>query len=229
MARLAIAYVRALGTGADANIDEDADALCAAQGFELVGVVREDRGADGSALATALGRIAAGDASVLLVARLAAPSSSLRELIALLDWLEAARADLVAIDVALDTGTPAGRRMVRLLHEVARWEREPERPRPPRGRPGLATTAPELRDRIVALRAEGVSLQAIADALNADAVPTRRGGARWRPSSVQAALGYRRPRPLPPGAPRLPGPPPPPHARRLPGRSRPPDRKGPGP
>jgi hypothetical protein len=38
-----------------------------------------------------------------------------------------------------------------------------------------------------------MTLQAIADQLNAEGVPTLRGGALWRPSSVQTALGYRRP------------------------------------
>ena len=43
------------------------------------------------------------------------------------------------------------------------------------------------------MREDGMTLQAIADALNADGVPTLRGGAMWRPSSVQRAAGYRRP------------------------------------
>ena len=43
------------------------------------------------------------------------------------------------------------------------------------------------------MRAANMTLQAIADQLNAEGVPTLRGGAKWRPSSVQAALGYRRP------------------------------------
>jgi hypothetical protein len=50
-------------------------------------------------------------------------------------------------------------------------------------------------DRIVAMRAADMTLQAIADQLNAENVPTLRGGARWRPSSIQACLGYRRPEP----------------------------------
>jgi hypothetical protein len=46
------------------------------------------------------------------------------------------------------------------------------------------------------MRAQGMTLQAIADRLNEKGVPTVRGGAKWRPSSVQAAAGYkRRPRP----------------------------------
>jgi len=43
------------------------------------------------------------------------------------------------------------------------------------------------------MRAEGMSLQAIADALNEEDVPTLRGGRRWRPSSVQAAARCKRP------------------------------------
>ena len=42
------------------------------------------------------------------------------------------------------------------------------------------------------MRAQGMTLQAIADRLNAEGVPTVRGGAKWRHSSVQAAVGYRR-------------------------------------
>ena len=37
-------------------------------------------------------------------------------------------------------------------------------------------------------------LQAIADRLNEEGVPTVRGGVKWRHSSVQAAAGYRRTR-----------------------------------
>jgi hypothetical protein len=42
------------------------------------------------------------------------------------------------------------------------------------------------------MRNQGITLQAIADQLNEEGVPTVRGGAKWRPSSVQAATGYRR-------------------------------------
>ena len=58
-------------------------------------------------------------------------------------------------------------------------------------------TQPELRRRIVRMRRAGMTLQAIADDLNDDGVPTARGGVMWRPSSVQSALGYKRPRPWP--------------------------------
>jgi len=54
---------------------------------------------------------------------------------------------------------------------------------------------PELRERIAAMRAEGLTLQAIADTMNAEGIPTPRGGAEWRPSSVQSAAGYKRRKP----------------------------------
>jgi hypothetical protein len=52
---------------------------------------------------------------------------------------------------------------------------------------------PELRERIVHMRNAGMTLQAIADVLNEEGVSTLRGGAKWRPSSVHGATGYRRP------------------------------------
>jgi hypothetical protein len=52
---------------------------------------------------------------------------------------------------------------------------------------------PALKERISTMRTAGMTLQAIADVLNSEGVPTLRGGAKWRPSSVQSATGYRRP------------------------------------
>jgi hypothetical protein len=52
---------------------------------------------------------------------------------------------------------------------------------------------PALKERIATMRTAGMTLQAIADVLNSEGVPTLRGGVQWRPSSVQSATGYRRP------------------------------------
>ncbi|MGH2904978.1 MAG: recombinase family protein [Solirubrobacteraceae bacterium] len=146
-----------------------------------------------------LERIAASEFSTLLVARLNAVAGSLRELTRLIDWLEDAGARLIALDINLDTGTPQGRKTIAALREVARWEHDHPPDRPPRGRPGLSLHDPKLTARITRMRErEGASLEQIADALNTDGVPTPRGGTHWRPSSVQAALGYRRPPPGPP-------------------------------
>jgi DNA invertase Pin-like site-specific DNA recombinase len=222
MTRAAVAYL----TGAET--EEELRLALATRGkqLEIVEVLHGERGPRHGGLAEALELIVAGEASTLVALRLAALAGSLRELVAVLDWLEAASADLIALDVGLDTRAANGRRTVAALREIERLEREPEAGRPPRGRPGIAAGAPELGGRIAAMRDRGLSLQAIADALNAERVPTPRGGARWRPSSVQAALGYRRPRPP------LRGTPPPPHpplAPPSPGRPRPaPPRRSPG-
>src|SRR5262249_4695986 len=96
------------------------------------------------------------------------------------------------------------------LIRVSGWERERFARRPPPPGPAaheaprpVAVAAPRQRvpatdraalvRRINAMRADNMTLQAIADQLNAEGAPTLRGGAMWRPSSVQTTLGYRRP------------------------------------
>jgi Resolvase, N terminal domain/Recombinase len=188
--------------------------------LEIVSTMRETAGSEREreVLAQALRQIATGGCSVLLVERLCGLARSTRELVAVADWLLGSGADLVVLDVRLDTATGAGKQTLKLLRELERCERAPRSGAAPRGRPGIAASAPELGERIAALRASGSSLQAIADALTAEGVPTPRGGARWRPSSVQGVLGYRRPRPPVAGVP----PPPPP----APGSSAPPPPRG---
>lgn len=46
----------------------------------------------------------------------------------------------------------------------------------------------DVAERIVQLRDNGATLTAIADRLNAERVPTARGGSRWWPSTVRAVL-----------------------------------------
>ncbi len=89
---------------------------------------------------------------------------------------------------------------------VAEWEREMIAARTKDGlsalrakgmavsRPAVADL-PELSKRISTMRESGMTFQAVADKLNDEGVPTLRGGTTWRVSSVQAACGYRRPRP----------------------------------
>jgi DNA invertase Pin-like site-specific DNA recombinase len=192
---------------------EDDNPNTTVEDLEVVEVITETDAVARRGLSTALARIAAGDADTLLLARLGSASGSLGELVRLLDWLAEADATLVAADVELDTAQDVGRNAAVLLREIDGWGREHRAERRPRGRPGLAAGSPELAERIAELRASGLSLQSIADALNERGIPTPRGGTQWRPSSVQAALGYRRPRPPMPGAPppRPPGRPHPPH------------------
>jgi DNA invertase Pin-like site-specific DNA recombinase len=209
MTRAAIFY-RPPGGDAVALGDHESALM---EGVDVIEHVGDSGGRPRSGLARALELIGAGRATVLVVAQLHDAAISLGELVRLLAWLGEAGGDLLALDVGFDSGEPGGRPAIELLREVERWEREPHLGRRPRGRPGLSSVDPELAERLALLRERGLSLQAIASALNAEGVPTPRGGAEWRPSSVQAALGYRRPRPPAPGAPPLP-PPRPPRSKR---------------
>jgi DNA invertase Pin-like site-specific DNA recombinase len=118
-----------------------------------------------------------------------------------LQWLKESGAFLVVLDLRLDTRARDGQIAAQALCEVGDWER---RRIARRTRSGLAATRsaatrpsvrddPELAGRIRSMRAAGMSLNAIAETLNKEGVPTLRGGRRWRPSSVQAAAGYKRP------------------------------------
>jgi DNA invertase Pin-like site-specific DNA recombinase len=155
-------------------------------------------------LTWALAQIANAGADALVVARLRDLSHNVANLTPLLRWFTEPDRSLVALDIGLDTATEAGQMTATALAGVGGWERERlsartrqglEAARRRGGGQGRTAVAdvPELKERIESMRAEGMTLQAIADTLNAEGVPTLRGGAMWRPSSVQAATGYRRP------------------------------------
>ena len=55
----------------------------------------------------------------------------------------------------------------------------------PRGRPALD---PDVADRLIARRAEGLSYPALAAELNTAGVATAQGGAAWYPASVRSAV-----------------------------------------
>jgi DNA invertase Pin-like site-specific DNA recombinase len=183
-------------------------AACEARGMvlhQLVGDVQSYSGPDleRPGLTHALEMLANGEASCLVVAGLDRLSTSAANLGTVIEWLEDIGARLVVIDIDLDTDTEEGRLAARALTRIGALERrsgtapaprlEPrERSSGPRGRPAVADL-PLLQRRIATMRASGMTLQAIADTLNRERIPTLRGGAKWRPSSVQAATGYKRP------------------------------------
>jgi len=178
------------------------------RGWELVALER-DEGLSGKslqrpALLRALRAIAAGKADGLIVAKLDRLTRSVVDFGELLEWFEDARAALVALDVNVDTSTPAGRMVAQVLVVVAEWERRTIAARTKSGlaakrasggktgRPAVADR-PQLVARIRELREQaGMTLQEICDVLNSEGVPTARGAGIWRPSSVQAAAGWRR-------------------------------------
>jgi DNA invertase Pin-like site-specific DNA recombinase len=177
--------------------------------WELLEIVRDrDEGAplDRPGLRNALERILAGEAQGLVMADLERLSRSLVDLGALMAWFRDARATLVALDLDIDTSTPEGRHVANTLIALSARQHERIASATRRGlakgrasgrrtgRPAVSHQ-PELVERIASMRAANMTLRAIADQLNAEGVPTLRGGKKWRPSSIQGALGYRRPDP----------------------------------
>jgi DNA invertase Pin-like site-specific DNA recombinase len=182
---------------------------CKKRGMRLKKLVRDLESQGGAELARpgltfALERLGKGEYTCLVVTSLDRLTRSAANLGTLFHLLEERRTRLIVVDIDLDTGTEEGWLAARALVKVSGLEREklevqgrkgPEAARDNRrssGRPAVADR-PTLRRRIAEMRSGGMTLQAIADTLNEEGVPTLRGGAQWRPSSVQAAAGYKRP------------------------------------
>jgi DNA invertase Pin-like site-specific DNA recombinase len=189
----------------DLEMEEQLKALerhCAAADWELVALVREigEPRRARPALDYAFERLEQGHATSLVVADLGRLCRSVAQLRTLLERLDGAGVRLVSLRPAIDTGTQAGRDAAQVLCAISDWERSRAAER---SRKALAAARekgavvpgiePALRRRICRMRGAGMTLQAIVDELNSDGVPTVRGGAMWRPSSVQAAIGYKRP------------------------------------
>ena len=176
---------------------------CERRGWRLERLVR-DEGASGKSLdrpglQSALRAIADGQADGLVCAKLDRLTRSVTDFAALLLWLEDADASFVALDMGVDTSSPSGRLVANLMASVAEWERSVIAART---REGLAAARAEgrpisqpavsdnddLRAMIEEMRAEGATFREIADSLNEASVPTVRGGACWRASSLQRTL-----------------------------------------
>jgi DNA invertase Pin-like site-specific DNA recombinase len=208
-----IGYASCICDGAAAALElkQQADVIareCRRRGFTLVEVVGErspatGKGLDRPGLTYALERIGDGAARGLVVVELSRITTSVGELGDIIDRLLRLKVRFVSSADAFDTGDDGGHLAAALLIGVSRWERNriSERTRNglqaarmsgrAAGRPAVADD-PDLSKRIAHMRDQGMTLQAIADRLNEEGVPTVRGGAKWRHSSVQAAAGYKR-------------------------------------
>jgi peptidoglycan hydrolase-like protein with peptidoglycan-binding domain len=164
--------------------------MCDSRGWNLIEIVHDDTVAPGGEsshrLAARLERLLREKPSCLVVTELGRLSGSPVELGHVLEELRKCDVRLVALDADVDTGTSEGRLAAEALISAGKLAGGRA------ARPAVHDL-PALKEHIVAMRSSGMTLQAIADRLNAEGVPTLRGGKLWRPSSVQVALGYRRP------------------------------------
>lgn len=205
----AIAYYRvstdeqaATGNGLDAQA-ATVTAAIDARGWDLVATLADEGRSGGNlrrpALLDALERLDRGEADVIVCSKLDRLSRSVLDFAAICERAKRRGWSVVALDVDVDTSSPTGELVANITSSVAQWERriigartsEAMQAMKRRGvRLGRPVAVPaSIAERIATERADGRSLRAIADALNADAVPTMQGGARWYASTVRSVLG----------------------------------------
>jgi DNA invertase Pin-like site-specific DNA recombinase len=201
----AITYSR-VSTGKQAesglSLDDQAERMgreVERRGWELVEAYT-DAGRSGRtgkarpALDAALASLAAGEADALVVAKLDRLARSTIALSRIMQTSQEQGWALVILDPDLDTSTAAGRLTATVLGAVAEYESEliadrarmTHRRRKAAGK--RAGQAPilsgKLRHRIANTRLGGASFARIADELNAEGIPTAKGG-RWHASTVR--------------------------------------------
>jgi DNA invertase Pin-like site-specific DNA recombinase len=166
--------------------------------------VLEDAGISGKSmsgrpgLAAAIETVERGDAQAIVVAKLDRLSRSLLDFAALMERARRRGWSLVALDLAIDTTTPAGEMMANVVATFAQFER---RLIGQRTRDALAqkkldgvvlgrprTMSEDIRERIRRDREAGRSYAGIADALTEEGVPTALADRRWHASTVRKAV-----------------------------------------
>ena len=161
--------------------------------------VHEDAGSSGSTmaragLASALAEVEA-SRGVLIVAKLDRLTRSLLDFAQVMADSQDKGWALVALDLGVDTSTPAGEFMAAVMASAAQWERRiigartrealaVRRAQGVRlGRPRVVPVA--VSQDIADQRESGATWAAIAEDLNRRGVPTAHGGARWYPATAR--------------------------------------------
>jgi DNA invertase Pin-like site-specific DNA recombinase len=178
-------------------------AYCEANDLDLV-AIREDVAKSGARTWKARPGIAqavkdAAKGGTIVAASVSRLGRNTADVLDLVETAHKAGASVVAVDSPLDLSTPTGMLMLSMMASVAQFERAELRSRTiaanavKRSR-GERTTgpksniAPEARELMHRRRAEGASLRAIADELNAAGYVTGRGLSKWSHGGVQMAL-----------------------------------------
>jgi len=172
---------------------------CERRGWELAHVYSDRNGASGKnlrrpALLEALASLSRGEAHVLVTSKLDRLSRSVLDFASLMQQAEREGWSIVVLDVNVDTSTPSGEMMANVVAAFAQYERRLISERTKRalavkqaegvqlGRPRSVPDA--VRQRIVLMRALGMTFRAIADTFNEEGVPRGQNGARWHASTV---------------------------------------------
>src|SRR5436190_24168816 len=207
-----IGYVRVSTVGqgdSGAGLEAQRQAIaaeCERRGWKRVAIeedVHSGRKRARPGLERTLRAVRSGEIAGIVVAKLDRLSRSIVHFGDLLAEAREQNWNIVALDFGLDLSTPQGKLVANVLMSVAEWEREVIGQRT---REGLAVKRaqgvrlgrprelpPETRTYILQLRKKKVKgkpwgWSKIARQLNDEGVPTARGGKRWYPASVRAAL-----------------------------------------
>lgn len=174
------------------------------RGWELLHIY-EDAGASGKSmngrpgLQDALGAVERGEADALVVAKLDRLSRSLLDFASLMERARRRGWGLIALDLGVDTSTPAGEMMAAVLATFAQFERRligqrtkdalaVKREQGVRlGRPP-EISGPAIR-RIRELHRSGYRVAEIARKLNQEGIPTPRNGS-WHSPGVKRVLSW---------------------------------------
>lgn len=150
-------------------------------------------------LRNALDDLDTGKASALYVTRLDRLARSTKDFLSIVDRSHKYGWRLALLDLGLDTATHQGRFVVTIMAAMAEMERgmiserqkDVHRDRRSNGQTWGIDLGPlpdiekEVRERIYRDRQLGLSYQLIANALNAENVPTAHGGEKWYPATVR--------------------------------------------
>jgi DNA invertase Pin-like site-specific DNA recombinase len=172
---------------------------CDRRGWKLAQTFQDRNGASGKnlrrrALLDALDALSNGTAQVLVTAKLDRLSRSVLDFASLMAQAEREGWSIVVLDVNVDTSTPSGEMMANVVAAFAQYERRLISERTKRalavkrsegvvlGRPRAVPD--EVRQRIVRMRKQGKTYQAIADILNEAGIERGQNGTRWHASTI---------------------------------------------
>jgi DNA invertase Pin-like site-specific DNA recombinase len=152
-------------------------------------------------LEAALGLLESGGAGALIVSKLDRLSRSTGDFAMLMERAARSGWAPVVLDIGVDATSPAGELVANVMVSVAQWERRAigQRTRDALAvarKSGVVLGRPRqlpntVRKRITRMRERGMTLQAIADKLNSQNVPTAQGGTKWWPSTVRKVVASR--------------------------------------